>query len=328
MTTGYITATTWPTYKLGIVGAITKPQLSPESTTDQEPPLGEVFCANLFGHYILLHWLMPLLRACGSTSPAKVIWVSSVEPQHHHFNGSDFQGVLTGAAYEHSKRMTDILSLTANQPSTQNRVSAYTAIAEQSAAFTGSSKGVKRPVNSPPTFHLYHPGVLVTSVIALYWFLQYAQVLANYISRWLGSPWATVEPYTAAQAATWLALTPESSIHEAEIAAFPSSSATVTGVTNGRVKWGTSVDRLGRATARPTEVANWGVNGSGLPYVRDWWGGVHGLGRKPGATEATGEDVQGFVELGGQVWEGMERLRVEWEERLAEAERNGANGNQ
>lgn len=220
--------------------------------------------------------------------------------------------------------MTDLLSLTANQPSAHKSVSTYTALPKQSAASANASEQPGRPNNGPPRLHLYHPGIAVTSVISLFWIVHQAYLLGIYLARWAGSPWATVEPYTAAHAATWLALTSERDIHDAEMATCSSSTTSETGVVEGRIKWGTATDRLGKTTPRPTEVPDWGVNGSGLPYAKDWWGGVGGIGRKPGSMEATKEDVQEFLDLGGRVWEGMERLREEWEGRIKEAEESGA----
>lgn len=298
------TNTTWPTYKLGIVGAITKPQLPAESSL--EPPLGEIFCANLFGHYMLVHWLMPLLRACPPEHPAKTIWVSSIEPQSYHFNPDDFQGLRTDAAYEHSKRMTDLLALTSTQPSTTDSVSEY-------CSLPPSSSDPPRPSRSQPTMHLFHPGIVVTSVITLYWLLAQGYLLGILFARLLGAPWSTVHPYTAAAAATFLALSPETALtHHQE---------KDTGSPHGTVKWGTAVDVRGRPSVRVTEVDKWGLNGSGVKFGDTWWGGKSGLGRKPGMVDATEREVAGFIEQGRHVWRQMEALRVEWERRIEEYER-------
>lgn len=310
--------TTWPEYKLGTVGSLTKPQLPAMNTSRiSEPPLGEIFCANVFGHYMLIHWLMPLFRACDASSPAKILWVSSVEPQDYHFKENDLQGLHTSAPYEHGKRLTDILSLTSNQ----------TASAEAVSSFTSSNPALstqkKRPDNGPPKMHLYHPGILCTTVIALPPVIYQAYVAAIYIARFVGANWSNVQPYTAADGVTWLLLSSEDQIRKAEIEVQPLSSTPV--VKQGKVKWGTSSSPLGTTTVRPTEVAGWGITGSGQPYASTWWGGLYGSGgkygrgRKPGAVEATGQDVKEFVALGGRVWSEMEKTRQEWEKRIAES---------
>ncbi|KAK5949279.1 3-keto-steroid reductase [Knufia fluminis] len=301
--------TVWPTFKLGTIGALTKPQLPEGSLADPEPPLGEVFCANLFGHYMLVHWLMPLLRACDDGTPGKIIWVSSLEPQSHHFNRDDLQGLRTDAPYEHGKRLTDILALTSTRSATEKAVASFTSV-----------EGTKseQAARSVPRQHVYHPGVVVTSVISLYWILQQAYLLGIYLARWVGSPWSNVEPYTAAHGATWLALASEEEIQQAEADAHPAAAAKAC-----KVKWGTTVNRAGRSTVRPTEVDKWGITGSGESFASTWWGGSSGLGRKPGAVEAKAEDVEEFVALGAEVWEEMEELRRDWERRIEESEGNG-----
>jgi len=308
-------ATVWPSYKLGTVGAITKPQLPEGTLVDPEPPLGEVFCANLFGHYMLVHWLMPLLRACESNGPGKIVWVSSIEPQSHHFNSDDLQGLSTDAPYEHGKRLTDVLALTSNQPAAGKGVASFTS--------TDAIKS-ERQVRSTPTQHVYHPGIVVTSVISLYWIIHQAYLLGIYLARWAGSPWSTVEPYTAAHGATWLALASQEEIRQAEIAVHPAGCEDAAAVVkNGRVKGGTAADRAGRTTVRPTEVDKWGITGSGGSFASSWWGGESGSGRKPGALEASTEDVKEFVAQGAKGWEKMEELRKEWERRIEESERRG-----
>ena len=305
-------ATVWPFYKLGTIGAVTKPQLPDGSLTQPEPPLGEVFCANLFGHYMLVHWLMPLLRACESNTPGTIIWVSSVEPQNYHFKSDDLQGLQTDAPYEHGKRLTDLLALISNQPATEKATASFT-----------STEGMKlqRHVRSVPTQYVYQPGVVVTSVISLYWILQQAYLLGIYLARWAGSPWSTVKPYTAAHGAVWLALATENEIRKAEIDAHPGELTNATAVAKrGRVKWGTAINRAGTTTVRPTEVDHWGLTGSGATFTSHWWGGKSGLGRKPGAVDAKPEDVKSFVALGAQAWEDMEQLRKDWERRIEESE--------
>lgn len=297
-------ATTWPIFKLGAVGLVTKPQLP--STNGQkidEPPVGEVFCANVFGHYMLSHWLMPLFSACPSDSPGKVIWVGSLEASFRHYKPTDHQGLLTSAAYEHSKRVTDYMALTSGLPAAEKSVKTYTCPDQFRQVQTRSQ-------NSRPTVHVTHPGILTTTIIELYWIIQQAYLLGIFIARWLGSPWATVNPYPAAISAVWLALIDrkELMIEEARQGGIG-------------VKWGSAIDRLGRSRVETTDVPGWGYNGSGKPFADTWWGGPSwwrggNIGRDAGSEDATKEDVDNFILEGAEVWEKMEELRVEWEERL------------
>lgn len=307
--------TVWPSFKLGAVGAITKPQLPNAVLSEPEPPLGEIFCANLFGHYMLVHWLMPLLRMKSFEDPCKIIWVSSIEPQGYHFHEKDFQGLKTDAPYEHSKRLTDLLSLSANQPAAlASKVSFTTPDASLTKGSLSRSIGY-----STPSMHVYHPGIVVTSVISLVWIVQYAYLLGIYIARWIGSPWSTVEPYTAAHGASWLALASEKEISQAENAVLQQNAVEPV-ARSGRVKWGTAVTFGGTSSVRATEVDKWGINGSGAGYVSTWWNGSSGRGRKPGAVEAKPEDVEHFVAQGARAWKEMESLREQWERRIFQAE--------
>jgi 3-keto steroid reductase len=297
-------ATTWPTSKLGAVGLVARPQLLPvDGENSDEPPLGEVFCANVFGHYLLTHWLMPLFSACPLSSPAKVIWVGSLEAARKHYNPADHQGLRTDASYEHTKRVMDYLALTSGHPTADKYVSSYTSPETSFCVHT-------REKLSRPTVHVTQPGILTTTIIALHWLLQQGYLLGIYIARWLGSPWATVNPYPAAISAVWLALVSHDQLNAVERK------------DGGKaIKWGSAVDRLGRARVEATDVPDWGYNGSGRPFAHTWWGGpawVGGgeIGRNHGAKDPTKEEVEDFVAEGVEVWARMEELRSEWEERL------------
>lgn len=296
-------ATTWPTFKLGAVGVITKPQLPPiEGAKLHEPPLGEVFCANFFGHYMLAHWLMPLFCSCPASSPAKVVWVSSVEASARHYNPADPQALLTGAAYEHTKRLTDYLALTHGQPSVQKSMNTYTTSEQTSVQ--------SRPCRSCPTIHTTHPGILTTTIIDLYWIIQQGYLIGIFLARMLGSPWATVNPYPAAVSAVWLALISRDELHAKETS------------TGGKaVKWGSAINRRAQARVETTDVEGWGYNGSGKPFAATWWGGPSwwqggNIGRPKDAKDATSEDVEDFIVQGADAWKEMEQLRSEWEKRL------------
>lgn len=299
-------ATTWPTFKIGAVGALTQPQLpAKDGRTSDEPPLGEVFCANVFGHYMLAHWLMPLLWACSNSRPGRIIWISSIEASQHHFDLQDLQGVRTSASYEHTKRLSDYLALSATDPASQQSVESFL---DPEDSLT---KPISRPRRARPTIHTSHPGIVTTTIVALYWIVHQAWLLVSYASRWLGSPWATVTPYVAAVSTTWLAL-----VSEDELAAKEK-------VGGGRAaKWGSASNRSGQARVEMTDTEGWGLTGSGQPFADIWWGGPGwwgggSLGRAVNARDATREDVEDFIATGARAWKGMEELRVDWEQRLA-----------
>ena len=301
--TDLIQGVTWPEFKVSPVGRLTKSQLAPsEGERDpSEPVLGEVFCANVFGHYVLAHGLMPLLRSCDPRTPGKIIWVSSVEILKKDFNPEDLQGLTSENAYGHSKRLTDLLALTsADQPATAKALDSFCAI--------GHKPGTNGLVGdlSKPSIFVTHPGICATTIVPLLLPLYWIMVLAFYVARWVGSPWHTVTVETGAFAPVLLALGPgdeqEGEASRKELA---------------HTKWGSATDRWGTPKAVKTEVEGWGLDGSGEPI--DWWG-KGGWGRVRGAKDATREDVETFVEEGARVWREMEQLRAEWEERLDEYE--------
>lgn len=304
--TGIRQATTWPTFKLGLVGLVARPQFPPETPVREEPVLGEVFCANTFGHYMLAHWLTPLLRACPADSPGKIIWSSSIECSAYHYNPDDHQGLKSDAAYEHSKRLMDILGLTAEgQRATAKAVKEYTT---PSPSMQG---GRHRPAQSDPTILVSHPGICTTTIISLYWIVHQCYLLGIYLARWCGSPWANVTAHLGSASATWLALASPSEIKAKRMEAIGDDGG-------GPCKWGASTDRLGRSSIRVTDVQGWGISGTGKSFKESWWGGR--LGRKSGATDATEEDVQNFVLEGAEAWQKMEAMRKDWEKRIEDYE--------
>ena len=287
--TDWVHAVTWPTYKYSAVGALTGSQvkLKRNSNKLEEQPLGEVFCANVFGHYLLVHWISPLLSRAHATEEAgRIIWVSSVEAISDTFSSSDIQGLRSHTSYESSKRLTDILALTSELPSTQNLVKQYLPLTE------GKS--------SRPTMYLMHPGICATSIVPLHIILQWAMIIAFYVARWVGSPWHTVTAYSGACAAVWLALSPKDQMDSLE--------------QDGarKHKWGSATDLRGNDRVTETEVDGWGYGGVVAAA------GKRRAGRRRGAKDLTSVAKAEFEELGRDVWRQMERLRIDWQERLME----------
>ncbi|KAJ4295324.1 3-keto-steroid reductase [Kalmusia sp. IMI 367209] len=285
------TSTTWPKFKLAGVGWTTRPQLPPAEGGEEakEPPLGEVFCANFFGHYLLGHYIAPLLakHAEAEHTLGRLIWTSSLEAYEHSFDMQDIQCMAGDQAYESSKRMTDLMSITSIIPSTERYVNRYLEYEHPSEKTT------------KPRIYLSHPGITHTPIMPLVWILDYAWRLVCYISRWLGSQWHVVSVDKGATAAVWLALAEQSSLDAME-------------EREGVGKWGSACDVWGNERVERTEIEGWG------------WGGRIGeksrkYGRSPYAKALTEEDKARFLREGEQCWEAMEQLRVDWENRLEEA---------
>ncbi|KAB5542874.1 hypothetical protein GE09DRAFT_1225024 [Coniochaeta sp. 2T2.1] len=298
---GIVQATTFPTFKAGIKGLTVNPiPANPKSDDESKtsPVLGEVFCANVFGHYLFVHAVLPLLsREPASTAPpGRIIWESSIEPTGGDFSPSDFQAIKTKDAYESSKRLTDIIAMTSSLPSVKPYSASY-------LSPPPSSKD--RNLLTPPKIYLAHPGVVVSTLFPLNAFLFFWYRVVMYLSRWLGSPWHPVTAYNGACAMVWLALAGED-----ELASRGGQN----------VKWGTSCDRCGNTSPKRTEVEGWGWEGKVEDREALASDDATGLlrkmvGRKADAVDLTEEKRAEFEELGVECWREMERLRAEWEER-------------
>ncbi|KAL4866995.1 hypothetical protein BDV12DRAFT_171985 [Aspergillus spectabilis] len=299
--TDLVHAVSWPTYKVAPAGVITDNQTT--SFADKEPRLGTIFCANIFGHYMLAHNVMPLLRRSGSPNgPGRVIWVSSQEATIKLFDLDDLQGLRTLTSYESSKALTDILSLTSNLPSTAPWVKAF-----YSADFDNTD--TTDPSQSPDIY-LSHPGICATAIIPLALPLFYAMLVAFWLARLLGSPWHNMSSYLGARAPVWLALSTQSTLNTAEEPYVRHG--------GGKAKWGSSSTRSGASLVASTEVDGWGYGGVVGPAVveEDRY-----RRRKRGARDLTEEEKERFEELGRKCWQRMEELRVQWDEILDKEER-------
>lgn len=337
-------ATTFPTCKASAGGLLVDPLTGKEVKSfegaeakglgDSDGVLGQVFCANIFGHYVFAHALLPLLRGTGEgkspkssaigPGPARIIWESSVEAEGwHNLSLDDFQAVRTIAAYESSKRLTDVLALTAGLKS----------VAPYSAPFyKDDSEDADASATTPATY-VTHPGVVCSTLFPLNWFLFCLYNIAMYISRWLGSPWHPITAYKGAAAAVWVALRPTSALDAVDAQ---------------HVKWGTGTTRGGTTLVKRSEVEGWGFRGRvgeettttsiDSATGQNWGEGgdplaasfpfpaylLNSRGRKTGAANLTAERRQEFEVLGRDSWREMERLRIEWEQRVNKARENQA----
>ena len=319
MLTDFVDANTYPTFKLSDSGQVTAPQrqinsspIKGEGEVPKQPPLGLVFTSNIFGHYILSHLLIPLLSA--SPDNGRIICISSLEAYSHTFSSSDIQGLHTEKAYESSKRLTDLLVLTSNLPSTtpftkrffssppstpHHRISLHDNEPSQTSlpectAISLMDNTLPTANRGKPSLYLSHPGICGTSFVPLPYILFYLMTLSFYVARLLGSPWHTGAAYKGACAPVWLALNHKEEIDDLEIE-------------EGKAKWGSGCNWLGREKVTRTGVSGWGVGGrAGEGNVRPTKG--------RGAIEVlTKEGREEFEQVGRECWKQMEELRVFWE---------------
>ncbi|WEW60747.1 3-keto-steroid reductase [Emydomyces testavorans] len=302
--TDMVHAVTWPSsYCLSGTGILVNKQ----TQLSDEPPLGQLFCANVFGHYMLTHNLIPLLEK--SEVPGRIIWTSSLEATREAFDESDIQGLKTSRAYESVKYLTDILVLTSSLPSTSPWVNAFFSSHDDYANMDKSSLPNSHLTPAKPNMYVSHPGVCATSILPLILPLYYSMIAAFWFARLLGSPWHVLSSYGGAAASIWLSLAPQTVIDTAE--------AAYAALGGGRVKWGSSCDRLGRESVVCTEVEGWGFGGVvGAPQLD----GDRTRRRKRGAKDLTIDERVEFEELGRKCWREMEELRETWDRILDKAE--------
>ncbi|KAL8710687.1 MAG: hypothetical protein Q9220_004705 [cf. Caloplaca sp. 1 TL-2023] len=279
--TNFPHSVTYPTFKLSAVGLVTAPQVSSDSlhAVQHQPQLGQVFCSNVFGHYLLVHGLATLLSDSPVT-PGRIIWISSLEAYESKFSTSDLQGILSTSAYESSKRLTDVLALSSTLDTT--------------APFV-------RQLLPPPSGHrsprqyVAHPGICATNMFPIHWILSYLMLAAFYFARWVGSPWHTVTAYKGACAPVWLALAFQDELDDME-------------AKEGAGKWGSCVNRQGEERVIRTEVQGWGLGGRIGDNVE-----MAKSRRSPEVEDLSEEGRERFQLLGRECWQSMEQLREELE---------------
>lgn len=284
--TDLVHATTYPTYTIPIVGLIANPQdrgssASADTKSDDEPKLGQVFLSNLFGHYLLTHWLSPLLKA-----DSRVVWISSVAALAENFDIDDLQGLRAPMSYESSKRLTELLVLTSGLQSTQPYV----------AQFFDTQRTADKP-----KMYLTHPGVIATSIIDLGWFLDFFVVAALYLARWVGSYWHPVTPYKGAVSAAFAVLALPSQLSDLE-------------AREGKGKWGSACSVQGDERVARTEVEGWGF--CGRVGVMPSGSISSAMARHRRYKQTSKEMREQFEEDGRRCWKEMEEMRLEWEKRL------------
>ncbi|KAI5776218.1 hypothetical protein EDC01DRAFT_488014 [Geopyxis carbonaria] len=242
LASNWINAVTYPDYKIQAVGCTKSQKIAAIGGVEEGAShvIGEVFCANVFGHYYLAHELMPLLRNGGDHSgdiAGRLVWVSSLEAYKRAFNLEDLQGLNTTLSYESSKRLTDVLSLSASIPATEPYTKSFFSCDDVEDSVTVKDDG--RKVKS----YLTHPGICATSIVQLHFILSFGMTIAFYIARWLGSPWHVVKPWIGAASMCELALASSQEIEEKHAE---------------NVKWGSATNFWGASQVRPTDVEGYG----------------------------------------------------------------------
>lgn len=316
LTVGIVSAVTWPEFKIDTVGAMVPGRsrkaiaesTAAETEKQEDAALGAVFCSNVFGHYLLGHALLPLLaRIRGdAVRPGKIIWTSSLEASAAHLRLDDLQGVTSGGSYESSKRLTDILALTATLPGVRPYSAPYFRLPQGLGNEKEEEVEVDLEEDLRPRTYVSHPGVFVSTLFPVPFFLLWAYRIALFVARFLGSPWHNVDGYTASTSSAWLALEAPDVLMESKA---------------DKSKWGSACDRLGRPVVKATEVEGWGWDGRVDGGQRRGFAHERGVlsrrrGRKPGAVDLTQEEREKFEVLGAECWKEMEKLRGEWEARL------------
>ncbi|XP_034786231.1 3-keto-steroid reductase/17-beta-hydroxysteroid dehydrogenase 7 isoform X1 [Pan paniscus] len=103
--------------------------------------LQEVFETNVFGHFILIRELEPLL--CHSDNPSQLIWTSSRNARKSNFSLEDFQHSKGKEPYSSSKYATDLLSVALNRNFNQQDL--YSNVACPGTALTNLTYGILPP---------------------------------------------------------------------------------------------------------------------------------------------------------------------------------------
>ncbi|XP_018525860.1 3-keto-steroid reductase [Lates calcarifer] len=140
--------------------------------------LREIFATNLFGHFLLIRELEPVL--CHEGRPSQLIWTSSSNAHRSAFNLEDIQHQRGTQPYSSSKYASDLLSLALNTH--YNKQGLYSSVICPGFVMTSLTYGIL------PSF----PAFLWTLLIPLFWLIR---IFTNTF---------TLTPYNGAEALVWL----------------------------------------------------------------------------------------------------------------------------
>lgn len=305
--------------------------------SEDEPPLGEVFCANVFGHYLLTHELMPLLSTSRGGrvegERGRIIWISTLEPQPTDLPMNDLQGLTSKNPYYGSKRLTDLLGLTAKLPAVRSINSDFFHLKNyalpKNPIFNVEDDEQIGDKQQRPEMYVAQPGVVNTNISGINMFASMFMLIGFYLARWMGQVWFPIKAYPGAVAPVWLGLADQSLLDNLETCPdTPPGSRDGSGeegsvsshgdhydggITSDSVqakcKWGSSTDRCGNERVRKTEVPGWGWSGRVGEKIDKAGRGSH-------AVDLTREAREDFEGDGRYAWTYMEGLRRGWEQRL------------
>ncbi|XP_029930859.1 3-keto-steroid reductase/17-beta-hydroxysteroid dehydrogenase 7 [Myripristis murdjan] len=139
--------------------------------------LQEVFATNLFGHFLLIRELEPLLCRAGHIS--RVVWTSSSNARRSAFNIDDIQHRRGTEPYSSSKFASDLLSLALNRH--KNSQGLFSSVICPGLVMTNLTYGIL-------------PSFLWTIIMPIMWFIR---IFTNTF---------TLTPYNGAEALHWLFL--------------------------------------------------------------------------------------------------------------------------
>ncbi|KAM7388488.1 hypothetical protein PAMP_024658 [Pampus punctatissimus] len=140
--------------------------------------LQEVFVTNLFGHFLLIRELEPILCHAGRTS--QLIWTSSSNAHRSAFDLEDIQHQRGTQPYSSSKYASDLLSLALNTH--YNKQGLYSSVICPGFVMTNLTYGIL------PSF----PAFLWTLLMPVFWLIR---MFTNTF---------TLTPYNGAEALFWL----------------------------------------------------------------------------------------------------------------------------
>lgn len=137
--------------------------------------LQEVFATNVFGHFLLVRELEPLL--CRGDGPARLVWTSSRNARKANFSLQDFQHRGGQEPYSSSKYAMDLLSVALNRKLNQRGL--YSSVACPGTMLTNMTYGIL-------------PAFVWTLLMPIIWLLRF--LVDSF----------TLTPHNGAEALVWL----------------------------------------------------------------------------------------------------------------------------
>ncbi|XP_038614128.1 3-keto-steroid reductase/17-beta-hydroxysteroid dehydrogenase 7 isoform X1 [Tachyglossus aculeatus] len=137
--------------------------------------LQEVFATNVFGHFVLIRELEPLL--CRPESPSRLVWTSSNNARRSNFSLADVQHSRGREPYSSSKYVTDLLSVALNR--NLNAQGLYSSVTCPGIVLTNLTYGILPPF-------------IWTVLMPILWLLRF------FVNSY------TLTPFNGAEALVWL----------------------------------------------------------------------------------------------------------------------------